>query len=76
MEAKLWNDTPDILITPIKCLLCSDDAVVIVYAENGCTCSPNKYQPRCMQHLMRANDSNEDIEIVEDFRIWNKVLGE
>lgn len=72
MQVKNWNDTPDIRTTPLKCLLCDDEAVVIVYAERGCTCSPNKYQPRCSQHLSRANDSNEDIEVVEDFRIWKK----
>lgn len=64
-----WKMTPQIRTTPIKCLICNDEAVVIVHAPCGCTCSPNKYQPRCMHHLMRATDTGEEIYIVEDFRI-------
>lgn len=64
-----WKDFPSIVTTPINCLLCSSEAVVVVYAEYGCTCSPNKIQPRCAQHLARALDTGEDIEIIEDFRI-------
>lgn len=64
-----WKNTPEIRTTPVKCLLCDDEAVVVVFAQHGCTCSPNKYQPRCMQHLVRAYATNEDIMIVEDFRI-------
>lgn len=65
-----WKDFPGTKTTPVKCILCKDDAVVVVYAPNGCTCSPNKYQPRCMQHLMRLFDSDEGgFDIIEDFRI-------
>lgn len=59
----------DAKTTLLPCLLCDDPAAVIVYAPNGCTCSPNKIQPRCQHHLNRALDSNEDIEIIEDFRL-------
>jgi hypothetical protein len=69
MTSYAWKDHPGIKTTPVKCLLCDDEAAVIVYAPNGCTCSPNKYQPRCIQHLHRAWDSGEDITVVEDFRI-------
>lgn len=64
-----WKSEPDVKTTSIQCLLCEDEAVVIVHAPHGCLCSPNKYQPRCMQHLMRANDTDEDITVIEDFRI-------
>lgn len=56
-------------IKPLPCILCADIASVIVYAPFGCTCADNKIQPRCAQHLQRAYDSNEDITIIEDFRI-------
>jgi hypothetical protein len=64
-----WKDHPGVTTTPVKCLLCDSEAAVIVYAPNGCTCSPNKYQPRCEQHLRRAWDTGEDIVVVEDFRL-------
>jgi hypothetical protein len=64
-----WKLTPDVRTTPVKCLLCDTEAVVIAYAPYGCTCSPNKYQPRCYQHLQRAWDTGEDITVVEDFMI-------
>ncbi|HEX4611120.1 MAG TPA: hypothetical protein VH092_23215 [Urbifossiella sp.] len=65
----VWKDHPDVTTTPVKCLLCYSEAAAIVYAPNGCTCSPNKYQPRCEQHLRRAWDTGEDIIVVEDFRL-------
>lgn len=53
----------------IKCLLCNDTAVVVVKADHGCTCAGNIYQPRCMQHLIKLDDSDTGrFEIVEDFR--------
>ena len=64
-----WKHTPAIKTTPVKCLLCADEATVIIYAADGCTCSPNKFQPRCEQHLMRLRDTGEEFEILEDFRI-------
>lgn len=64
-----WKKRPGAKTTPVKCLLCDDEAAVIICARHGCTCSPNKYQPRCMQHLIRAIDSNETFEVVEDFTI-------
>lgn len=59
-----------ITTTDIKCLLCSASAAVIVYAPEGCTCSPNKIQPRCDHHLGRAYDTEESITILEDFRLY------
>jgi hypothetical protein len=67
--AHAWRAHPGVTTTPVKCLLCDSEAVAIVYARNGCTCSPNKYQPRCEQHLRRAWDTGEDIVVVEDFRV-------
>ena len=59
-------------ILPLRCIFDCDDAVVaVVHTPNGCTCAGNKYQPRCMQHLMRLSDTDEGcFEIVEDFRIY------
>jgi hypothetical protein len=66
-----WRDTPEVKTTPIMCLLCGDkEASVVVYTPHGCTCSPNKIQPRCEHHLMRAYDTGEDYTIIEDFRIY------
>lgn len=67
-----WKTEPGVTTTSIKCLLCDDPAAVIVYAPHGCTCSPNKIQPRCDHHLHRAWDTDEDIEIIEDFRLWQR----
>jgi hypothetical protein len=64
-----WSDAPETKTTPVKCLLCEGEAAVIVYAPYGCTCSPHKIQPRCIQHLMRAWDSQENITVIEDFII-------
>lgn len=64
-----WKLTPEIRTTPIKCILCDSEAAVIIYAPNGCTCSPNKYQPRCYQHLLRVLDTDSGIQVVEDFMI-------
>jgi hypothetical protein len=66
-----WKNTPEVKTTPVKCLLCDAEAVVITYAPHGCTCSPNKIQPRCAQHLHRARDTMEEIYIIEDFIIGN-----
>lgn len=64
-----WKYEPNTRTTPVKCLLCDSESVVVVYTPQGCTCSPNKYQPRCEQHLSRAIDTGEEIYIIEDFRI-------
>lgn len=57
---------------PLVCIFGCDDAVVaVVHTPDGCTCAANKYQPRCMQHLMRLDDTDGgEFEIVEDFRIY------
>ena len=72
-----WNEIEGagitIKTTPIKCLLCYDEAVVVIHAPNGCTCSINKIQPRCGHHLMRATDTQEEFAIIEDFRITNEA---
>jgi hypothetical protein len=65
----VWNNEPIVRTDRVRCLLCSDDACVIIHAPLGCTCSPNKYQPRCSHHLQRAYDTGEQFEIVEDFRV-------
>jgi hypothetical protein len=71
-----WKNEPSTETDPLRCLLCTDDAAVVIYAPDGCTCSPNKYQPRCRQHLSRANDTDEEFVIVEDFRIpLSKIEG-
>lgn len=64
-----WSRHPGIVTTRVDCLLCEDPAVVVCYFPNGCTCSPNRVQARCMQHLIRASDTEEDFAILEDFRI-------
>lgn len=64
-----WQHSPDTKTTPVKCLLCDAQASVIVHAPYGCTCSPNIIQPRCEHHYRRALDSNEDMRILEDFRV-------
>lgn len=69
MPCHAWKDHPAVQTTPVKCLLCDSEAVVIIHAPDGCTCSPNKYQPRCDQHLHRLMDTGEEFVIVEDFRI-------
>lgn len=58
-------------IHPLVCIFgCQDPVVAVVHAPEGCTCAGNRYQPRCMQHLMRLADTDEGcFEIVEDFRI-------
>lgn len=66
---KLWQFDLDTKATSVKCLLCDAEASAIVYTPCGCTCSPNIIQPRCEQHYPRALDSNEDMQILEDFRI-------
>ena len=55
--------------TPVKCILCDAEASAIFYCPRGCTCSPNKIQPRCEHHIMRANDTKEEMYLLEDFRI-------
>lgn len=54
---------------PIKCFLCSEEAVAICYFEDGCTCAKNIIQPRCQHHINRVLDSGDEFEILEDFRI-------
>lgn len=58
-------------ILPLVCIFgCKDPVVVVVHTPDGCLCAGNKYQPRCMQHLLRLHDTNEgEYEIVEDFRM-------
>jgi hypothetical protein len=70
VECHAWKDHPGVKTTPVKCLLCDDLAAVIVYCPNGCTCSPNKYQPRCDHYLGRLFATCDDpgIRLVEDFR--------
>lgn len=75
VEPKLWIDDAGVKTTPVKCLLCEADAAIIGYFPFGCTCSPNKIQPRCMQHFLRANDTEESFEIIEDFRMWKGEYG-
>lgn len=62
-------------IYPLKCIFgCEDPVVVIAYTPNGCTCAGNKYQPRCMQHLARLDDTDGgEFTIVEDFRIYGNI---
>lgn len=67
-----WNAEPMVKTTPVKCLLCESEAVAVGYFPHGCTCSPNKIQPRCMQHLIRADDTEEEFVILEDFRITER----
>ena len=53
------------------CDLCSDVSVAMIYAADGCTCLTNRYQRRCMQHMLKVQDTDQ-IEIVEDYtlRAW------
>ena len=62
------NDKP---ILPLVCIFgCKDPVVAVVHTSDGCTCAANKYQPRCMQHLMRLDDTDGGrFTIVEDFRV-------
>ena len=55
-------------LIPLRCILCDADAVVVIYAPHGCTCATNRVQPRCRQHLGRADDSEETFEILEDLQ--------
>lgn len=59
-------------VLPLICIFgCKDPVAVVIHAPNGCLCANNKYQPRCMHHLNRLRDTNEDdYAIVEDFRIY------
>lgn len=70
VTVKNWSSEPDVKTSPIKCFICDDPASVVIYAPHGCTCSPNKIQPRCEHHLMRAYDTGETYTILEDFRLW------
>lgn len=65
-----WKHVPEVRTTPIKCLLCEEQATAIFYCPRGCTCSPNKIQPRCEHH---AYDTMDEMYILEDFRIWTKL---
>jgi hypothetical protein len=67
--AHYWKYVPEIRTTPVKCLLCNTDASAIYYCPNGCTCSPNKIQPRCEHHAGRAYDTEEIMYVLEDFRL-------
>lgn len=71
IEPHEWKNKPHVTTTSVKCLLCDDEAlaVAVFYAPHGCTCSPNKIQPRCMQHLMRADNTDEEMHMLGDFRI-------
>lgn len=64
-----WGSEQETKTTPVKCLLCDSEAVAIFHAPNGCTCAPNKIQPRCQQHVLRADDTGEELYLLEDFRI-------
>lgn len=62
-------------ILPLRCIFgCEDAVVAVVKCPMGCTCAGNVYQPRCMQHLMRLEDTDWGrFEIVEDFRVYGGV---
>ncbi len=50
------------------CDLCSDKAVAMIKTANGCTCLKNIYQRRCMQHIIKLEDTdNGNFKIVEDY---------
>ena len=55
-------------VTP-PCDLCSSVSVVMIRAEEGCTCLANIYQRRCHHHLLRADNSLEKFKIVEDYTV-------
>jgi hypothetical protein len=75
LEAATGTNAPDALaqnrIYPLVCIFgCTDPVVAVLHTPEGCTCALNKYQPRCMQHLMRLGDTDEgNFKIVEDFRM-------
>lgn len=54
-------------VTP-PCDLCSDVSVAMVFAPAGCTCLANVYQRRCMQHMLRVQDT-DTVEVVEDYTV-------
>jgi hypothetical protein len=50
-----------------KCLLCDTPAAALCHFPQGCTCSPIKYQWRCLHHIVRADGTKEAFTIVESF---------
>lgn len=53
----------------VKCFICDDEvATVMTYCPEGCTCSDNKYQPRCFHHYKRLLDSCDNFYVLEVYK--------
>lgn len=55
------------MVTP-KCFLCSAPAAAVIFAPHGCTCHAAQTQARCVQHMLRLQDTDEDYTIMETFQ--------
>lgn len=49
------------------CLFCSAPAVALIEAAEGCLCSARRWQYRCAQHMLRADDTGESYVVVATF---------
>lgn len=60
-------------MTP-RCSFCSSAAAALIDAPDGCTCSDRRWQYRCVQHMLRADDTGETFSIVATFPDYRLVV--
>ncbi len=59
-----------------QCHFCTAAAAALLDMPEGCLCSARRYQYRCVQHILRAHDSEEIYTVVATFPDYTIVAAE
>ena len=51
-----------------QCMFCEAPAAALLDMPAGCLCDGRQYQYRCVQHMLRASDTDERFSVVATFQ--------
>lgn len=51
-----------------QCVFCQAPAAALLDMPAGCLCDGRQYQYRCVQHMLRASDTDERFSVVATFQ--------
>jgi hypothetical protein len=71
---------PRLVVEPMKCHLCDDEAVAVFEFSHGCLCSSDRIQPLCLHHARKSAPTEggtmlliEDLTVDGEFtRYWER----
>lgn len=57
-----------------RCFLCSSPAAATIFAPHGCACSDQQTQARCVQHMMRLRETDDNYDVVETYPMYEMLV--